>query len=268
MSKLMPHVMERLYSAEMDFGCYDGEQRLTYMLATIPRSGSTYCAIRLWQTGLLGAPMEYLNFRFVGDILRRLDYVPHLAGEISEAGIAKYWGDIKRLRTSPNGVFGYKMFGVNYLEISRRVPGFLRQIVPDYVIYLTRRDLIGQAMSYSRAQRSRRWFAGMPDTPEVRYDFEHIKQCISSIEDQKSSWERMFAITGVRPIHICYEDLLADSAGVIRALLLDMDIPPEPADELAIPLIERQTDGVSREWRDRFAEDSARELAISAVTDE
>lgn len=268
MNNLMPHVMERLYSAEMDFGCYSGGPRLTYMLATIPRSGSTYCAIRLWQTGLLGAPMEYLNFRFVGDLLRRLDYVPKLADEISEVGIASYWEEIKRLRTSPNGVFGYKMFGVNYLEISRRVPGFLTQIAPDYVVYLTRRDLIGQAMSYSRAQRSRRWFGGMSGTPEVLYDFDHIKKCISSIEEQKSSWERMFAIAGVRPIRIHYEDLLGDSNSVINALLFEMGIYPESGDELAIPVIERQTDGVSQEWRDRFTADSARELAISAVTDE
>lgn len=75
-------------------------------------------------------------------------------------------------------------------------------------------------------------------------------------------------MTGVQPIRICYEDLLSDSVGVIHALLSEMGLPAESVDELAIPVIERQTDGVSREWRDRFAEDCARELAISAVTDE
>ena len=52
MSKLMPHVMERLYSAEMDFGCYDGEQRLTYMEAR--HADAALRAQRFFQRQYLG----------------------------------------------------------------------------------------------------------------------------------------------------------------------------------------------------------------------
>jgi trehalose 2-sulfotransferase len=55
------HVINRLYMAEFDFRT-KVEQRLSYMIATVPRSGSTYFAIQMWRTGVLGAPMEYLNF--------------------------------------------------------------------------------------------------------------------------------------------------------------------------------------------------------------
>jgi hypothetical protein len=35
--------------------------RRTYMVATIPRTGSTYLCHRLWRTGCMGVPLEYLN---------------------------------------------------------------------------------------------------------------------------------------------------------------------------------------------------------------
>lgn len=56
------HVIRTLYDADADFNRFGRAPVGTYMLATLPRSGSIFCAIRLWQTGLLGAPMEYLNF--------------------------------------------------------------------------------------------------------------------------------------------------------------------------------------------------------------
>jgi LPS sulfotransferase NodH len=255
------HVVRRLYDREADFNCFGRTPMGTYMLATIPRSGSTYCAIRLWQTGLLGAPMEYLNFRIMGDLFHRLGYTADEEGHIPSGRIEEYWSDVQRLRTSPNGVFGYKMFTTNYVEIAQKYPDFLQQITPNYVIYLVRRDLIGQAMSYSRAQRSNVWFADVANTPAVDYDYAHIKKCMKAVENQRQRWEAAFKFTGVEPIRIYYEDLMADSSATIRMILREMGIKEDDEAEINVPMINRQTDGVSREWRERFLEDSARDAA-------
>jgi trehalose 2-sulfotransferase len=253
------HVVRRLYDREADFNCFGRAPVGTYMLATIPRSGSTYCAIRLWQTGLLGAPMEYLNFRIMGDLFHRLGYKAGEDGLIPPAQIEDYWADTQRLRTSPNGVFGYKMFTTNYVEIAQKYPDFLQQVTPNYVIYLIRRDLLGQAMSYSRAQRSKVWFADVQNAPEVEYNYQHIKYCMKAIENQRQRWEAAFTFTGVEPIRIYYEDLMARSEATISTILSEMGIKEDSDAAIDVPMINRQTDGVSRDWRERFLEDSARD---------
>lgn len=254
------HVIRRLYDSEFDFNCFGRSPIGTYMLATLPRSGSTFCAIRLWQTGLLGAPMEYLNFRIMGDLFRRLGYRPGEDGHIEATKISDYWHDAQRLRTSSNGVFGYKMFTSNYAEIAKKFPGFLASITPNYVIYLTRDDAIGQAMSYSRAQRSRIWFAGVANDTAVEYNYEHIKICLRSIEKQKESWESVFRLTEVKPHRISYESLMTSGDEVIAGVLNSMGIASDASSGLEVPMIMRQTDGISRVWRERFQEDSEREI--------
>jgi LPS sulfotransferase NodH len=259
------HVIRRLYDAEFDFNCFGRDPIGTYMLATLPRSGSTFCAIRLWQTGLLGAPMEYLNFRIMGDLFQRLGYRPGEDGLIEATKVSAYWRDVQRLRTSSNGVFGYKMFTSNYTEVAKKFPDFLPSITPNYVIYLTREDAIGQAMSYSRAQRSRVWFAGAGQNPAVEYDYEHIKICLRSIEQQKAAWESVFQLTGVKPHRISYENLMTSGDQVIAGVLRAMGMSPDASSALEIPMIMRQTDGISRSWRERFQEDSAIERSRQSV---
>lgn len=257
------HVIRTLYDADADFNCFGRAPIGTYMLATLPRSGSTFCAIRLWQTGLLGAPMEYLNFRIMGDLFQRLGYRPDKDGHIPSSQVGAYWSDVQRLRTSPNGMFGYKMFASNYYEISKKFPEFLQQIAPNYVVYLTRRDEVGQAISYSRAQRSRIWFGGVPDAPAVDYDYEHIRACLRSVEEQKGFWESVFGITGTDPIRIFYEDLLEPEFSTVTSVLRAMGIQPNPKSAITVPMTMRQTDGVSKDWRERFLEDSCREAEVN-----
>jgi len=93
--------------------------------------------------------MEYLNYRVVGNLLRRLGY----SVEMEARSLRDYWHDVQRLRISANGVYGFKMFIANYVEISKRAPTFLDEIRLNHAVYLTRREDIGQAMPYFRAQK-------------------------------------------------------------------------------------------------------------------
>ena len=54
--------MDTGYEAKFDFPARDRAPERSYLLATVPRSGSTYLSHVLWRTGCLGAPLEYLNF--------------------------------------------------------------------------------------------------------------------------------------------------------------------------------------------------------------
>jgi len=248
------HVVNRLYAAEFDFPKTD--QKLSYMIAAVPRSGSTYFAIQLWRTGLLGAPMEYLNFPVVANqLMPRFGIPKDRALSLKKHEIVAYWNNVKKKRTSPNGVFGYKVFMINFRDLVNQYPDLFDNIQPDYVLHLTRRDRIEQAISYSKAKQTNAWFADMPNSNSAKYDFEHIRKCLGELDLQYDYWERVFAHAGIEPIRVAYEDLMSNEEETIASVLRQMNMEPDPTARLKIPLVRKQRGAETEDWRGRFEED-------------
>jgi hypothetical protein len=94
--------------------------------------------IKLWQTGVCGAPMEYLNF-----VNRKNDMLIRLG----KADAVVYWDELRRRRTSKNGVFAFKAFIGDYSQTLQDYADLLPHIRSDKTIYLTRQDKLQQAVS-------------------------------------------------------------------------------------------------------------------------
>ena len=58
--------IETGHEPRFDFPPGGRPPELFYMIATMPRTGSSYLSHLLWGTGCLGAPLEYLNFEPAG----------------------------------------------------------------------------------------------------------------------------------------------------------------------------------------------------------
>ncbi len=246
-----------MYDQNADFTTWYGTPRKRYILATIPRAGSTLCSIRLWQSGQLGAPLEYMNLTLARAMWERLGY--HLdGGGPSEAQIASYWRNVQKLRTSSNGVFGCKLFVCNLAKLASEDPSILSQMAPTHVVYLVRKDLLGQAISYCRAQQSHVWFGGIRyrKDREPTYDFERIRACLVSICQQMAVWEKLFRAWGVSPLRLCYEELCACPRRTVNAVKAYIGVHSEPSATLSLPIIVRQADGTSDEWRAQFLRDA------------
>src|SRR5690349_5765367 len=127
------------YEAQFDFPGRPGPPEQVYLLASVPRSGSTYVSHLLWQTGCLGAPLEYLNFEPSG---------PYGFASESPAAQADLWRSALHCRTSPNGVFGLKAFPLQLEGVHRANPQLvgtvMRTLFPRgrqaRVVELRRRD--------------------------------------------------------------------------------------------------------------------------------
>lgn len=253
-----PHFVSRLYDRDYDFLTHYREPACRYILASVPRSGSTLCSIRLWQSGQMGAPIEYLNFQMADRMLERLGYAPGKDGRPTDAAqLSRYWDTLRQLRTSPNGVFGCKLFVYNLTLLATLYPGFVRAIAPTHVIYLTRSDLVAQAISYYRAQSSQAWFAGVRPTESPEYDYPQIRSALMSICAQMAVWEKLFVAWGVRPLRLYYEQLWRFPRRVISSVEAHLGVVRDPAEHVAIPLVIRQADRESAEWRARFVSDTA-----------
>src|ERR1700742_4128747 len=93
--------LETGYEGKFDFPGRTAPPDCVYLLATVPRTGSSYLSHLLWQTGCLGAPLEYLNFDPVG---------PYHFAANSPDQQQQLWRSVVQRRTSPNGMFGVKCF--------------------------------------------------------------------------------------------------------------------------------------------------------------
>ena len=91
------------YEGKFDFPARAQGPEITYLLASAPRAGSTHFSHVLWQTGCLGAPLEYLNFEPLG---------PYGFAAASPSVQLQLWRSVLRRRCSPNGVFGLKAFSM------------------------------------------------------------------------------------------------------------------------------------------------------------
>lgn len=234
------HTITRLYSQEFDFLAEVSKPSTHYMVATMPRSGSTLFCLELWKTGALGAPMEYLNLEAGNGIITRLS---------ASLDIQKYWIDVQRLRTSPNGIFGYKMFMSNWLYIAKKHPEFLKKITPKKIIYLTRNDKLGQAISYSKAIRSNAWFSGLKKNTPVEFDRDHINYCKNLISQQEMFWEKLFVLTETNVLRVTYEELMLNPRAIAEKVAVDLGIAVNNVERLAIPLIGIQRDRSSLDWK-------------------
>src|SRR5207253_7487326 len=116
---MLTHI-ETGYEGKFDFAVRQQKPELSYLLASVPRAGSTYFSHSLWRTGCLGAPLEYLNFEPAG---------PYGFAANSTELQRQLWRSVLRRRCSPNGVFGLKAFPPQLDQLQRKNPPLLDEVL-------------------------------------------------------------------------------------------------------------------------------------------
>jgi len=242
------------YEGKFDFAPRHDKPGRTYLLASVPRAGSTYLSHLLWRTGCLGAPLEYLNFEPAG---------PYGFAYGSLEMQRRLWRSVLRRRCSPNGVFGLKAFAPQLEQLKRNNPPLLEEMLatmlpqgqPRRIVYLRRRDRLAQTVSYARANLSGIWRKEQEGTgaPPVEYSEEALESAERGIAHQEAGWEQMFAELKIEPLTVWHEDVLADGEAVVRAVADYVGVAIDPAAAVDVPPIEKQSEGDSRQWAERYA---------------
>jgi len=187
--------------------------------------------------------MEYIN-------LPNMKH--HIVDRLGRGNNVSYWNEILRVRTSPNGVFGFKSFVPNFTFLGNNCEELLPYIYSDHVIYLTRDDRIAQAVSYARAHQTSSWFADVREASPPEYNFNVIAAAERLIAMQDADWGRLFNETGVLPLRVSYESFCSDSSAVISQVANFIGVEIDVEAQIWIPDIERQSDDLSLEWIERY----------------
>lgn len=244
--------MDTGYEAKFDFPARESRPDRPYLLATVPRSGSTYVSHLLWRTGCLGAPLEYLNFEPTG---------PYGHANTSPSEQRRLWEAALRHRTSPNGVFGLKGFPPQFEALAQDNSDLLarvmRQIVPSRaasrVILLRRRDRTAHAISYARAIISGIWRQEQEGRERFEPDYSSVavERAGRLIEVQEAAWQAMVSDLKLTPLVLYYEDVLAEPEAAIVAVAEFVGVEIDPAAEVDIPDIRRQSQEGARAWAEQ-----------------
>jgi LPS sulfotransferase NodH len=246
--------IETGYEGKYDFPARPEAPEFSYVLASVPRTGSTWFSHLLWQTGCLGAPLEYLNFLPAG---------PYGFANRSPSQQLWLWRSVLRRRTSPNGIFGLKCFP-DQLELLRQSnPRLLDEVLsvvlpassPRFVLWLRRRDRVAQAISAARAQLSGIWRKDQEDQAgnvRVEYSEVAIRQAERLIEAQEAAWQEMFRDLRIEPLELWYEDALASPKRHVQQVADYLGVTLDDEQRAIVPTIEKQAEGDAREWRERY----------------
>jgi trehalose 2-sulfotransferase len=242
----------------------------SYLLCTVPRSGSWLLADLLEQTDVAGRPEEYF----------RPDHRVQWSKEWGippKAPYSRYVGAALANTMTGNGVFGAKTHWYQlewFVGELRALPGadpdatdeaLIAQWLPrPHYVHLHRDDTVRQAISYYRASYSDRWFhlaeedqgtgdgrfirpVPMPEKP----DWGHIRFLEDAVISHEQEWSDFFARSGIVPLEVRYEDMVEEQDQTLRRVLDFLGAELPPGTPLPEPRLKKQAD----EQTERLAEE-------------
>ena len=243
MTKPPPKLADSLENPEFDFPVPGTPSRF-YLIASLPRSGSSLLCDILCQTGCAGWPNEYLAATAHSRFQARW-------GELS---FPEYLRKVMEARTSPNGVFGIKVQFDQLKHLTNR-DLIAEDLFPGITYIRVRRgDMIRQAISLARAGQTKQWSSHRQSRGQPVYNAGAIYHAWRRLVKWEAGWDAYFAERGLEPLTIYYEQLDTDPETATRRVLqhLGLDTP-----DMKIPLPARgkQRDDLTEDWYRRFVRD-------------
>jgi LPS sulfotransferase NodH len=170
------------------------------IMATTFRSGSTWIGRILDRHGLPGMKAERLR---VAETTR------DIAAALNTMAAAQ-----------PGPIFASRVMWGQFSRLARALdhgPADARALAAQFPqaqwLFLRRRDVLRQGISYWRALATDRWHVTLATTdpePAVPYDFAAIDACLRKLAWHCRMWERFFEAAGIAPTVLWYEDAVAD----------------------------------------------------------
>jgi trehalose 2-sulfotransferase len=227
--------------------------RKSYIIASSYRCGSTFLCSELWKTGLLGAPAEYLNTDQASAVITTPREPGRMMGRLQATTPQDYFTRLLACRTSRNGIFGMKAHFHHFEPALSWYPSMLNVLAPITYIYINRRDKVAQAVSMAKAMQTHAWLSFDQVTGRtLRYDADFVAQCSEELERQRLSWWRWFESNAITPFVVTYEELTADTGGVVRSIVELLGAEKDEPDKVTLPVVEKQSDEINAEWMARF----------------
>jgi LPS sulfotransferase NodH len=223
-----------------DLAPFEGTPRIYYLVCTTPRCGGSYLCNLLSETMVLGKPLEYYN-----------PYVqlPRLFERFGSEDIEFVTDQLKSLRTTPNGVFGFKCHFDQFQQLGERVD--LRSAFPRLrYIHVYRKDVLRQAISFYRAKASGIWSVYEDPGPrlKVRFDFSQIETAMNDLCRKNAGCIKYFALSNADRLDISYESLMKNPLAQARKVARFVGVDPAFQFQTPYTKPQRSHDPITEKW--------------------
>jgi LPS sulfotransferase NodH len=187
---------------------------VNYAICYVQRSGSTHLTSLLQNTDVAGKPADFFNTGYRSLPLEREQVfertgahsIASAAEKYACRSVADYLNMVAELTRSENGVFGLKM-DLCHMSILLRRGLFWSPEWNWKYIYLTRRDLLMQAISFYTASQTGLWSSLSVGESNAGFDEQAIAEHMLYLGSLMARWECIFAVLGIQPLRIAYEEI-------------------------------------------------------------
>jgi trehalose 2-sulfotransferase len=227
---------------------------ISYIIASVQRSGTHLLCSILRSTGIAGSPEEHFLSK-PGETWEKRWRTPSRVA---------YVQNVLRGNTAANGVFGtvvMRSYFERMLQMLREIPAYktlngaeLLSAVfcqPKY-IWMRRRNHVEQAVSWAMACQTGVWTqkAEEKSKPRVipKFDFKVIDEWCNRIKAHDEGWENYFRENQIEPLVLFYEDVVASHRATAERVLEFLGLPFAPDIEIPPPAVEKQATRISEEW--------------------
>lgn len=191
---------------------------------------------------MMGEPDEYFN---------RANQFPALCRKYGVSFTAELVPFLLRDKTTPNGVFGFKTHYDQFVVLRDEID--FNSTFPNLrYIYIHRRDLLGQAISYTRATQTNQWSGDQELLRPPWFDPQDIESRLDAILEQCAAWQRYFAMFEVESIEVSYEDVATAPKQTCEKIFDFCGVDATAPSNLEVAGIKRQADQLTEEWRKRM----------------
>lgn len=230
------------------------KQGISYIVASVQRSGTHLLCSILRSTGLAGSPEEHFLSK---------------PGETWEkrwrtSSRAAYVQQVLRQNTGTGGVFGTVLMWSYFermLQMLQEIPEYKNltgaQLLaavfdkPKY-IWMRRRNHVEQAVSWAIASHTGVWTQKPEQNPQPRampkFDFKVIDEWCNRIAAHDEGWANYFGENQIEPLVLFYEDVVASHRATAERVLRFLGLPFPPGLEIPQPAIEKQANQISDQW--------------------
>jgi LPS sulfotransferase NodH len=187
----------------------------------------------------MGRPGEIFNPEPVGNLSRR-----HGLRSLGD------YIDWQFRVNTVGGVFGAKA-GLHQIAVLAK-QGLLARFPNPQFVFVTRRDLVMQAVSLNIAWQTGAWTSKSSVDKEPEFDHAAIARTLRSIVDNQAGFEAFFAAHGIIPLRLDYELIESEPERAMRRVcrLVGIERP------MRVPLppitLQRQRTALNFEWAERF----------------
>ena len=216
------------------------------LILSTPRSGST----------LLCAYLRQIDFCVAHEYFQPFQYLPLLAKRwrCARRGVLnnrRFVDALAARRTHHNGWLGINLHG-SHLDTYRHLAPHLPKVTTT-AVFLRRRDLDAQAVSYEIASQTHKWSSHYGRRHEPEYDGRKIRHRRAQLVAQNAAIEAFLNVARIDAQMLYYEDLVDDAASALGALafLRGHALPSDDAG------IRRQATTLNAQWLERLASETA-----------